>query len=77
MSLQFQPKAHRYRLDGKAVPGVTTILGVLDKPALPKWAAGAVAEYVADHPDGVEHLRTIGRGPMVSALKGIPWQARD
>ncbi len=77
MSLQFQPKAHRYRLDGKAVPGVTTILGVLDKPALPKWAAGAVAEYVADHPDGVEHLRTMGRGPMVSALKGIPWQARD
>lgn len=77
MSLTFQPKAHRYRLDGKAVPGVTTILGVLDKPALPKWAAGSVAEYVADHPDGVEHLRGMGRGPMVAALKGIPWQTRD
>src|SRR5688572_22680920 len=33
-------KAHqRYRTqDGKVVPGVTTILGVINKPALLKWA---------------------------------------
>ena len=32
-------KAHvRYMVDGKRVPGVTTILGVLNKPALVKWA---------------------------------------
>lgn len=75
--LRFSPKAHRYTLDGKPVPGVTTILGVLDKPAIPKWAAGQVAEYVADNPNGVEELRKLGRGPMVQALKGIPWQKRD
>jgi hypothetical protein len=75
--LRFSPAAHRYWLDGKPVPGVTTIIGVLDKPAIPRWAAGQVAEYVADNYDGVETLRAMGRGPMVQALKGIPWQKRD
>lgn len=75
--LKFYPASHRYKLDGKWVPGVTTILGVLDKPAIPKWAAGQVAEYVADNPDGVETLRSLGRKPMIQALKGIPWETRD
>lgn len=75
--LRFNPKTHRYWLDGKPVPGVTTILSVLDKPAIPKWAAAQVAEYVADHPDGIETLRQMGRAPMIHALKNIPWQKRD
>jgi hypothetical protein len=75
--LHFYEASHRYKLDGQWVPGVTSILGVLDKPALPKWAAGMVAEYVADNPDGVEHLRSMGRGPMIYALKGLPWEKRD
>ena len=61
--LKFYEASHRYKLDGQWVPGVTTILGVLDKPAIPKWAASQVAEYVADNPDAVEHLRDMGRGP--------------
>lgn len=75
--LRFTESTHRYYLDGRPVPGVTTILGVLDKPAIPRWAAAQVAEYVADHFDAVEHLRAMGRDPMVAALKGIPWQKRD
>lgn len=75
--LVFYEASHRYKLDGAWVPGVTSILGVLDKPALPKWSAGEVAAYVADNPDGVETLRALGRGPMVQALKNIPWQKRD
>ena len=76
--LKFNPGNHSYRLDGKPVPGVTTIIGKgLPKPALAYWSARTVAEYVADNPDGVDHLRAMGRGPMVAALKGIPWQRRD
>ncbi len=75
--LVFYPKSHRYKLDGKWVPGVTTILGVLDKPGLKKWAAQTVAEYVADNREAVGHLYSAGRGPMVAALKEIPWQKRD
>lgn len=75
--LRFYPNSHRYKLDGAWVPGVTTILGVLNKPALPKWAAGSVAEYVADNREAVEHLYAAGRAPMVAALKETPWQRRD
>ena len=75
--LKFYDASHRYKLDGEWVPGVTTVLGVLNKPALTKWAASQVAEYVADHPEAVEHLRDMGRAPMVGALKEVPWQKRD
>lgn len=75
--LTFSEGNHTYRLDGQWVPGVTGVLGCLDKPAIPKWAAAQVAEYVADNTDAVETLRTLGRGAMVNALKEVPWQKRD
>lgn len=75
--LKFYPSSHRYKLDGAWVTGVTTLLGVLDKPAIPKWAAKSVAEYVANNREGVEHLYGMGQGPMVQALKDVPWQQRD
>lgn len=75
--LKFYDASHRYKLDGEWVPGVTTVLGVLAKPPLPKWAASSVAEYVADNPQAVDHLRNMGRTPMVQALKEVPWQKRD
>lgn len=75
--LTFTPGNHSYRLDGKPVPGVTTILGVLDKPAIPRWAAKAVAEHVADNPDGVDTLRGMGRDTLIAALAKVPWERRD
>lgn len=75
--LKFSPGNHQYRLDGKPVQGVTSIIGILDKPAIPRWAAGQVAEYVISNPDGVNQLRAMGEGPAIAALKAIPWQKRD
>lgn len=75
--LTFTPGNHQYRLDGKHVPGVTTIIGVLDKPAISKWAAKSVAEYVAANPDQIDALRGMGERGMVAALKEVPWQQRD
>lgn len=76
--LKFNERAHRYWLDGRPIPGVTTLIGKgLPKPAIPYWAAKQVAEYVADNPEGVNALRDAGRGPMVAALKEVPWQKRD
>ena len=78
MTLKFSPGNHQYRLDGKHIPGVTTLIkGGLPKDALVYWSAKMVAEYVADNEDGVAQLRAMGRGPMVNALKGVPWEARD
>ena len=77
MSLKYYPASHRYKLDGEWVPGVTTILGVLDKPGLRKWAASTVAEYVADNRPVIDGLYDAGRAPMVGMLKEVPWQRRD
>jgi hypothetical protein len=45
---QDKPARRQYRVDGKRVPGVTTVLGVLDKPALVGWAATTAAEATAE-----------------------------
>lgn len=75
--LTFTPGNHTYRLDGKPVPGYSSIISCLDKPAIPKWAAAQVAEYVATNPDGVEQLRALGERGMIAALKEVPWKRRD
>jgi hypothetical protein len=71
-------RGHKYKLDGRDVQGVTTILNAgMPKPALVNWAARTVAEYVADNLDAVRSLADLGRDPMVAALKATPWQDRD
>jgi hypothetical protein len=42
---------HYYLLDGEYAPGVTTVLGALDKPWMKPWVAGLIADYVADNRD--------------------------
>ncbi len=77
MSLIFTASTHRYRLDGKPIPGVTGLLSGGIPKVLHYWSARMVAEFVAENPDEVEQLRAMGRGPMVAALKEVPWQKRD
>lgn len=78
MTLKFNANTHRYWLDGKPVPGVTSLIkGGLPAPTLVYWSAKQVAEWVADHPDECESLRSMGRYKMVAALKETPWETRD
>lgn len=44
-------RGHTYKLDGAKVPGVTSIIGVLDKPALVGWAANVTAEAAVERWD--------------------------
>lgn len=77
--LKFYPASHRYKLDGEWVPGVTTIIGVLDKSTpLSKWAANEVAGFVADQPSLVDLMdEKGGRDPLYQFLRAIPWSKRD
>jgi hypothetical protein len=59
---------------GEVVPSVTTVLGVMDKPALPGWAAKCVAEYAADN---LEAITLLGRDERIALMKGVPWRNRD
>ena len=54
--MEFDHGRHRYYVTDKAnglerelVPGVTTVLSVLARPALVNWAAGQAAEYIQDN----------------------------
>lgn len=68
---------HSYYIDGVWAPGVTTVLKVLHKEALMKWAPKAVAEWVADNLDEVAEMATWDRDAIVNELKGKPWAQRD
>ena len=52
--LKFNPRQHRYEWQGKLVPGVTSILRRLNKPALIQWAANCAVDYIeaASEPNG-------------------------
>jgi len=73
--LKFYEASHRYKLDGRWVPGVTTLI----KGGLPKelkyWAARYVAEWVADNPGMTDLMAEKGgRDPLVGFLKELPFQ---
>jgi hypothetical protein len=66
-------KGRHYRnpQTGELVPSVTNVIGILDKPALPRWSAKMVAEraMVLKHA-----LPKMEDGEIVDMLKAVPWQ---
>jgi len=46
IKLQFDAKKHHYTVDGVTVDGVTSILNIINKPALVYWSANKAAEYI-------------------------------
>jgi hypothetical protein len=68
-------RSHTYRLDGRQVDGVTTILGAgLPKPALVPWVARVCAEYVVDHFDDLTAMTPSER---LNVIRGAPNRDRD
>ena len=67
-------RAHtRYKLaDGTLVPGVTTVLGVLNKPALVPWAnkLGLAGINVGQYVDVLAQIGTLGHALILSHLTG-------
>ncbi len=77
--LAFDDRRHRYTLDGRRIPSVTTILGVLDKPGLPYWSAGLVArDAITSHDYWGQRIHN-GEDPeqVIRDLKRTPWKERD
>ena len=57
-----QGSGHSYELDGRWIPGVTTVIGsVLDKPALVSWAARETAAYADEHWARLSGMRSADR----------------
>jgi hypothetical protein len=47
--LSFNPAKHHYTVDNQTVDGVTSILGVIAKPALIAWAANMAHDYILEN----------------------------
>lgn len=62
-------RGHWYKLDGTYAPGVTTVLGKLDKPWMKPWVSGLIADYVADHRDWLRDAPD--PDSIRSVLKGV------
>lgn len=84
MSLTFNEAAHRYKLDGKAVTGATTILGAgIPKPAIAYWAAKVAAETAAEWACNLRQtgddwtLQNIDPEALAKTWKQAPWKKRD
>lgn len=67
-------RVYTHPLTGEKWPSITTVIGCLDKPALPRWAAKAAAEYAAESWDS---LSALGADERVTLIKGAPWRESD
>lgn len=68
-------KGHSYTLDGRKVPGVTTILGkTMPKDALLKWAADQTANHAIDYWD---ELAALAPSARLKRLQGARFADRD
>lgn len=63
-------RLYAHPVTGQEVPSVTTILGVLDKPALPRWAALEVATYAIENRESWQGLPA---RDALELLKKAPW----
>lgn len=68
-------RAHpKYRAaDGEVVPGVTTVLGIIDKPALKTWAneVGLAGYSVGKYVDAMAVVGTLAHYMIECDLKGV------
>jgi len=59
MEFTFNEKTHRYYLNGKAMTGCTTVLGMIAKPALISWSARMASEYVLENLKDLNDLEEV------------------
>lgn len=56
---------HGYQLDDRKVPGVTTVIGVMDKPALVTWAARQSAGYAVENWARLSQMPIMERAALI------------
>lgn len=59
---------------GEKLPGVSSILNLLPKPALPNWAAREAATFAVENLDVVSALARTDAKAAIDLVKGAPWR---
>lgn len=57
--------AHEYVFMGVEYPSVTTILGILDKPALLQWSSNCAVDFVKDHFNELKDPTDVHKGEAI------------
>jgi hypothetical protein len=73
-------KAHQvYKVNGKRVPGVTTVLDVINKPALKKWANDVGLQGIdsATYADALANIGTLAHEMIQEYLGGPQWDRSE
>lgn len=69
ITLKFVKNGHKYLVNGKRVKGVTTYIGILDKPALVYWAVNCMADYLTERRQELQSLDSIRFQEMIAEAK--------
>ncbi len=64
----FDPIEHVYTLDGKRMYGVTTVLRVINKPALVPWSAKCVTDYIEQYAQSIGDIYQVSK-PLLKEAK--------
>lgn len=75
--LEFEPKNHTYSVNGKQVWGVTSITGILDKPALKYWAVNQAIDYIQANLEPGKALDEIQIKNLLQEAKYAHTQAKN
>jgi hypothetical protein len=71
VELKFDPITHTYTVDGEIVLGVTSITGVLDKPALLYWVNNTDMKYLEEALKVGMRIDEISKVSIISGMKGL------
>lgn len=67
---EFNEKLHRHKLNGKALTGVTTVLGVISKgDGLIQWSANQAVEWLKENPGDYDGAKTAWKGTRDKAAE--------
>lgn len=76
-SLAESSRGRWYVLPSGRYPSVTTIISALEKPALPRWAAKAVAQYAVGEWRSLSALIESDPDAAVDLLQRAPWRSTE
>ncbi len=75
--LEFDPKKHAYSVNGKQVFGTTSIIGVLDKPAIIYWAVNQAVEFLKANLVAGKALDEVQIKNLLEGAKNAHRQTKD
>lgn len=77
VALEFDLASHSYKANGDLVPNVSSIVGLLDKPALVPWAAKLCAQTVTTLLAPGETMTSASIAELAKRVKAAPRDKRE